>query len=83
MRRYPRVFLLLFLMFAPAIGMVQLPNAVEASNDPGDPKLQDVTQPGAHATFAELAEKAGAPLSRQEIDAFYIRGEKHLFAIGN
>lgn len=29
-----------------------------------------------HATFADLAEKAKAPLSRQEIDAFYIRGEK-------
>ena len=29
-----------------------------------------------HATFAELAERAKAPLSRAEIDAFYIRGEK-------
>jgi adenosine deaminase len=29
-----------------------------------------------HATFLDLAERAKAPLSRAEIDAFYIRGEK-------
>ncbi len=28
------------------------------------------------ATFIDLAQKAGAPLARQEIEAFYIRGEK-------
>jgi len=29
-----------------------------------------------HQTFIDLAEQAGAALSREEIDAFYIRGEK-------
>jgi len=29
-----------------------------------------------HATFVDLAERAKAPISREEIDAFYIRGEK-------
>src|SRR3982750_1758478 len=28
------------------------------------------------ATFIELAQKAGAPMAREEIEAFYIRGEK-------
>ena len=29
-----------------------------------------------HGTFVDLAERAKAPISREEIDAFYIRGEK-------
>src|SRR5437867_9182803 len=28
------------------------------------------------ATFADLARKAGAPVSLEEVDAFYVRGEK-------
>ncbi|MBV8652027.1 MAG: adenosine deaminase, partial [Alphaproteobacteria bacterium] len=34
-----------------------------------------------HATFVDLAERAKAPLSRAEIDAFYHRGEKPVGAI--